>query len=79
MPAVALVPPKIVKDVMLRVGWVVFSEDSFNWVLLKNGVPLAVPKRGKLVAREVLENCLIEGQLSPGAFIEHCREVGHEF
>lgn len=64
---------------MLRAGWVVYREDSFNWLLLKDGAPLAIPKRGRLVAREVMESCIIDGRLSPGELLSHIQETGYQF
>lgn len=77
MPAIALVPPKVLKDAMIRAGWTIYREDSFNWLLLKNTVPLVIPKRGRLVAREVMESCLIDGQISAGQLVSHIQETGY--
>jgi len=79
MPAIALVPPSVLKDAMLSAGWRIHREDSFNWLLLKDGVPLAIPKRGRLVAREVMENCQIDGQLAPGELLSHIQAIGYQF
>lgn len=79
MPAIALVPPEVLKNAMLRAAWTVYKEDSFNWVLVKNGLPLAIPKRGRLVAREVMESCIIDGQVTPGELIEHIKATGYKF
>jgi hypothetical protein len=79
MPAIALVPPAVLKDAMLHAGWHLYREDSFNWLVIKGGTPLAIPKRGRLVAREVMESCLIDGVMSPGELLMHIQEIGHVF
>jgi len=79
MPAIALVPPTVLKDVMVLDGWSVDEEDSLNWMLFKNGNSLEIPKRGKLIAREVFESCLIDGGMSLGRFFEHCKQLGYKF
>jgi hypothetical protein len=79
MPAIALVPPSVLKDAMIRAGWKLHREDSFNWVLLKDGTPLVIPKRGKLVAREVMESCLIDGLMAPGELVLHIQATGYTF
>jgi hypothetical protein len=65
------------KDEMVRAGWTLYKEDSFNWLLLKDGVPSAIPKRGRLVAREIMESCLIDGGLSMGQLLMHIQATGY--
>ena len=63
MPAIAPVPPNILKDVLVEAGWAIFDEDSYNWLLMKNGVPLALPKHGGVVSLEIHEKCLERCQI----------------
>ena len=77
MPAIAPVPPPVLRDCLLEDGWSLFDEDSYNWVLVKNGRPLVIPKRGGLVAIEISSKVLEIANLNPGRYFELLEIVGY--
>lgn len=79
MAALALVSPAVFKRVLEQLGWVVLDEGRLNWVMVKDGIPVTIPKSGRLLARETLEACLNDGTLSPGEYFAALRAIGYEF
>lgn len=55
MPAIAPIPPKVFKDVLVLAGWNVIREGRFNWVLVRGDDIIPLPKRGAVVDLEVME------------------------
>lgn len=77
--AIALVPPAVFKQVLECCGWTVDEEGKFNWTMVKDGVPLTIPKRGKLVSRDLFEACMQTGILTPGDYFEALKKIGYKF
>jgi hypothetical protein len=78
MAALALVPPAVFKQVLEHIGWTIATEGKYNWTMAKDGVPLTIPKQGKLVSRGLLEACLQDGILTPGDYFDAIRAVGYK-
>ena len=68
MSLLSRVPPSILKDVLIHAGCELIEEDTYNWVLMKAGQPLVIPKMGLFVAVEVIERCLHRAGLTPEEF-----------
>ncbi len=67
MPAIAPIPPLAMKSILELRGWRVVSEDKFNWLLEASKYegnvkpePLPLPKRGRLLAVDVMMDTLIK-------------------
>ena len=59
MPALLLIPPLVLKEILLKYAYEVIDEDSFNWVLRRGNEPLLIiTKRGHVVTREIMEKAL---------------------
>ena len=74
MPAVACIPPWAMKEILEHFGFSVIAEDEYNWVLSETkahlGVatagevePLVLPKRGDLLAMDVMMETLIAAKM----------------
>ena len=74
MPAVACIPPWAMKEILEHFGFTVIAEDEYNWVLSETkahlGVatagelePLVLPKRGDLLALDVMMETLITAKM----------------
>jgi hypothetical protein len=79
MAALTLVSPVVFRQVLEYLGWTVLEEGKLNWTMVKNGVPITIPKRGKLVGRALFEQCLIDGILNPGDYWEALESIGYKF
>lgn len=80
MAALALVPPAVFKQVLEYLGWTALAEEGvYNWTMHKDGVPLTIPKKGKLISRALLEGCLAEGILTPGDYFAALNAIGFKF
>lgn len=66
MPAVACIPPKVLKCILELDGFTVRHEDDYNWAMMKDDVLeiVIVPKHGDLVALDVLMNALDAAQMN---------------
>jgi len=55
--SVSPLSPRELKDAFEACAFVVIEETDFNWIMAKDGhdEPFVIPKRGKIVAREVLD------------------------
>jgi hypothetical protein len=73
------VPPAVFRQVLEYLGWGVFEEGSFNWTMAKDGVPLTIPKKGKMISRALLEGCLEEDILTPGDYFAALSAIGYRF
>jgi hypothetical protein len=67
LPAIAPIPPLAMKQLLELRGWKVVSEDKFNWLLEASKYegtvkpePLPLPKRGRLLALDVMMDTLIK-------------------
>ncbi len=60
MPALAPIPPDTLKRILELSGYELIEEDKYNWVLAKGSdeLPVTLPKRGQLVAVDVMMNIL---------------------
>lgn len=77
MPAIAPIAPWAMKEILEHFGFVVTAEDAYNWVLSdtkdKASIsaepspeakePLILPKKGKLLALDVMMDTLIKAKL----------------
>ena len=68
MPALALIPPELLRKVLEADGFALIYEDEFHWYLSKglSGVPLALPKeKGEdgMVSMLVMEPLLFEAHI----------------
>ncbi|HUA18379.1 MAG TPA: hypothetical protein VMU80_20670 [Bryobacteraceae bacterium] len=82
MPALKKVTPVILKEIMEAADWAVYTEDRWNWSLVNaDGVSVEIPKRGRLVSFQVMENALAQAELLPGdyfrllAIVEEARRL----
>jgi hypothetical protein len=77
MPALAHVPPAILKQVLEFDGWKVTHEDHYNWLLEKAAFdPLPIPKRTKLISFEIHEHCLAVAKIDGARYFELLAKVG---
>ena len=79
MAALSLVPPVIFKQALECLGWIVVDEGKFNWTVAKGGIPLTIPKQGKMVSRALLDGCLSDGILTPGDYFDAVKSTGYQF
>jgi hypothetical protein len=79
MAALALVAPDIFKQVLECLGWRVAEEGKLNWTLVKNGIPVTIPRRGKLVSRIIFESLIEEGIITPGSYLKALKKIGYSF
>jgi hypothetical protein len=74
MPAVACIPPWAMKEILAHYGFQAIAEDEYNWVLSDTkdhlGIteaspkePLILPKRGDLLALDVMMDTLIKSKM----------------
>ena len=78
MPALAPIPPRVLKDVLVRDGWSIYDEDSYNWILTKgNQILPPVPKRGGVVAMEVHEHLLGAAGIPLDRYFKLLKEIGY--
>lgn len=73
MAALASVPPKILCEMLRRAGYSLIKESPYNWIYYKDGITdfplLNVPKRGKLVALQVLETLLFNAGIDDAKYL----------
>ena len=61
----------VVKNVLLKDGWSIYDEDSYNWIFTKgNQILPPVPKRGGVVAMDVHEHLLNAAEIPPDRYHE---------
>jgi len=69
MPALRKVAPVILKEILEAAGWSIYTESRLNWSLVnEQGISLEIPKKGRLVAFQLLENALSQAELAPGDY-----------
>lgn len=70
MPALRKVAPVILKEILEATDeWSMYAEDRWNWSLVNSvGVSVEIPKRGRLVSFEVMENALEQADITPGDY-----------
>lgn len=78
MTALALIPPPVFKAVLEHLGWSMVEEGKLNWALAKNGIPIIVPKKGKLVARDFFESCVVDGIITAGDYLDALQAIGYK-
>lgn len=79
MATLALVPPDVFKQILEYLGWSVAQEGKFNWTMVKDGIPLTIPKKGGLISRNLVEACLTDGILTPGDYFAAASAIGYKF
>jgi hypothetical protein len=65
MPALRKVAPIILKEILEAAEWSVYAEDRLN---SGSGISVEIPKRGRLVSFQVMENALSQADLPPGEY-----------
>lgn len=80
MPAIALIAPITLKNLLLRYAFDVASEDDYNWVLVRGGgeAPvelLTIPKKGKKVSMEIMERALQVAKMDNTTYFRLLGEV----
>src|ERR1700735_1746256 len=69
MPALRKVAPVILKEIMEAAEWSVYTEDRWNWSLVNSeGLSLEIPKCGRLVSFQVMDNALAQADLRPADY-----------
>jgi hypothetical protein len=81
MPALKKVAPVILKEVLEVADWTLYAEDKWNWCLVKEGDSVQIPKKGRLVSFQVMENALRQAEMAWGdyfrclAIVEEARRL----
>ena len=70
MPALAPVAPDIFRRILELYGYKTVQEDEYNWALARNAkdIPLIIPKKGKLVALDIMMDALDKAKMDNGTF-----------
>jgi len=69
LPAIKQVAPIIFKEILEVEDWKVYTDDKWNWSLVnKLGVSLEIPKQGRRVSFQVMENALLVAEIPPGEY-----------
>jgi hypothetical protein len=60
-------PPEQLKEAFEAGGYRIIDQDQYNWVLAKGDTdePIVLPKRGKLVAIEIMEDAVERARGTP--------------
>lgn len=79
MPAIKQVAPIIFKEILeATMEWKMYSEDKLNWSMVnKTGVSIEIPKRGRRVSFQVMENALAVADMPPGEYFR-CLSIVEE-
>jgi hypothetical protein len=79
MPAIRQVAPIIFKEVLeATADWKVYTEDRWNWSMVnRSGISVEIPKRGRRVSFQVMENILALAELPPGEYFR-CLSIVEE-
>lgn len=76
MPALPLIPPEVLKEVLFKYAYELIDHDDYNWVLRRGEeLPLVIPKRGDLVAREIMENALNQSKMNNATYFRFLKQV----
>lgn len=79
MQALAHIPPEVWKRILELDGWTVLYEDSYNWLLEKDGKePVALPKRIKLVPFEIHEHFMAVSEIHLARYFELLEAAGYK-
>jgi hypothetical protein len=70
MPALAPVPPRVLKRILELDGYECVAEDATCWILLSKNHPAVIPKIGDLVALEIMDSVLSPSQMSNRRYFE---------
>jgi len=71
MPALKKVTPVILKEVLEAADWALYTEDKWNWCLVKDGESVQIPKKGRLVSFQVMENALGQAEMAWGDYFRY--------
>lgn len=76
MPPLRLIAPIILKEILEAADWKVYKQDKSNWSLVDSrGISVEIPKRGRFVSFQVMENALAQAEITPGDYFRHLRTV----
>jgi len=83
MTAIACVPPEILKLILEKKGYKVKRETKFNWTMVAvtdedESEAIVIPKRGDLVALEVMMGTLVAAHILPGDYFTFKAQVEAE-
>jgi hypothetical protein len=74
MTTIACVPPEVLKRILELKGYKLKRETKYNWTFVLPGAPeddprtVVIPKRGDLVAVEVMMGTLVAAHILPGDY-----------
>jgi len=70
MPALAPVTPDAFRRILELHGYHIVQDDEYNWVLARDSkdVPIILPKKGSLVALDVMMDALDRAKMDNGTF-----------
>lgn len=78
MPSLAPIPPLLLKDLLLRYGFVIELETEHNWTLFKKDAPrpvLTIPKQGDLVSVTIMMGILDQLKMDNGTYFDLLNQV----
>lgn len=76
--ALAHIPPTVLKQILECDDWQVTNEDTYNWLLQKDGKdPLVIPKRIKMVPFEIHERCMAVAGIDLARYFELLGKTGY--
>jgi hypothetical protein len=78
MPALVCVSPGQFKRILELEGYVVLSEDHFNWVMAREGeIPIVLPKRGDRVGVDVTMDLVFnQTKMKAGRYLQLVEMTG---
>lgn len=80
-PALSPVHPKTLRKILKFHGYVVVGEDDLNWALARmdDDPPIILPKRGKLVAVEVMMDVLNKAAVDNATYFDFLSKAEEYF
>lgn len=80
MPALKPISPVILKRIVELAGYKVIQEDDYNWHLAKtkHDRPIILPKKGGLVAVEIMMNILNKLKMNNATYFEYLDKAQNE-
>ncbi len=76
MPALPLIPPKALLEILLKYAYEIVDEDAFCWVLRRGEeLPLILTKRGHVVTRDFMEAALKQAKMDNLTYFKFLKEV----
>jgi len=72
VPALKQVTPVILKEIFEAADWSVYSESKWNWSMVNTeGISVEIPKRGRFVSFQAMENALAQAEMLPGDYFRY--------